>query len=522
MTTPKLPPPPRSAQKRSGFSSALAVTSSPSAVTSSNDSTLSQLSPCLRTSQPTPPPSVSPATPVLETTPTGTASPWRCVSRSRSPSVAPPCTCTVRALGIDQHPAHVREVDDHAVVAERPPGDVVAAAAHRHEQVVGAGELHRLRSRRPRRGSARSAPDGGRSPRSRSGARCRSPASPAGSPVRPARRQTRRRVPRRRGRRRGSEVLRLTWFPPAARAIPGAAGTLPPFRLRRRSSCVSIAAAADLDGKHLLPLTAAGSILTRTPDKLVHPRDRARARPKPAHRLRDTPRTRPLQGLPDARSTAPLTPPRTSGPRPEERPLLPPIRLDEPYRAVQGPANRRGKSQLAGEARSTAGRPRRRADRRRRQAGFGLPDHRFTWRAPRTAARLREIATWPSRERRVAGRAVVFARGSSRACERVRRSMRCSTATACRRARPRAAAPRRRHASFACEHTGPVPGGRTRRRVPTSRRSARPASRSPPPGGSRRGRSACRRAPPRRRRCAWPPPSPRARGGRGSPTPRRG
>ena len=75
VTTPKLPPPPRSAQKRSGCSSALAVTTSPSAVTTSNDRTLSQVSPYLRASQPTPPPKVSPAIPVLETTPAGTARP---------------------------------------------------------------------------------------------------------------------------------------------------------------------------------------------------------------------------------------------------------------------------------------------------------------------------------------------------------------------------------------------------------------------------------------------------------------
>jgi hypothetical protein len=44
----KVPPPPRTAQKRSAFSLSLATTNCPSAVTMSTDSRLSQLSPCLR------------------------------------------------------------------------------------------------------------------------------------------------------------------------------------------------------------------------------------------------------------------------------------------------------------------------------------------------------------------------------------------------------------------------------------------------------------------------------------------
>ena len=57
--------------------------------------------------------------------------------------MAPPWTRTVRLVRVDDHAAHPGEVDDQAVVAERPAGDVVAAAAHRDEEVVGAGELHR-------------------------------------------------------------------------------------------------------------------------------------------------------------------------------------------------------------------------------------------------------------------------------------------------------------------------------------------------------------------------------------------
>ena len=48
VTTPKLPPPPRSAQNRSGLVSASARRSSPSAVTMSAASRLSIVRPCLR------------------------------------------------------------------------------------------------------------------------------------------------------------------------------------------------------------------------------------------------------------------------------------------------------------------------------------------------------------------------------------------------------------------------------------------------------------------------------------------
>ncbi len=75
VTMPKLPPPPRSAQKRSGCSEAPARTTSPAAVTTSTDSRLSMVMPYLRLSQPKPPPSVSPARPVVELMPVGVARP---------------------------------------------------------------------------------------------------------------------------------------------------------------------------------------------------------------------------------------------------------------------------------------------------------------------------------------------------------------------------------------------------------------------------------------------------------------
>ncbi len=96
---PKLPPPPRIAQKRSGFSPALARHTLPSAITISADRRLSSASPYFGISQPMPPPSVRPAMPVLATTPPVVASPCSCVSRFSSFHNTPPCARTVRAAG---------------------------------------------------------------------------------------------------------------------------------------------------------------------------------------------------------------------------------------------------------------------------------------------------------------------------------------------------------------------------------------------------------------------------------------
>ena len=92
VTTPKFPPPPRSPQNSSGFSSAEARTTSPPAVTTSQETRLSQDRPCSRASQPMPPPSVSPPTPVCETLPAVVASPCGWVAASSAPSKAPPWT----------------------------------------------------------------------------------------------------------------------------------------------------------------------------------------------------------------------------------------------------------------------------------------------------------------------------------------------------------------------------------------------------------------------------------------------
>ena len=96
VTTPKLPPPPRSAQNRSSFSVALAGTTRPSAVTTSADTRLSIARPYRLRSQPMPPLSVSPPTPVSEISPPGVARPNSWVAWSTAAHVAPPST-TARA-----------------------------------------------------------------------------------------------------------------------------------------------------------------------------------------------------------------------------------------------------------------------------------------------------------------------------------------------------------------------------------------------------------------------------------------
>src|SRR6266536_1077725 len=90
VATPKLPPPPRIAQNRSGFSDEDARKTEPSAVTISADSRLSHVRPCLRTRWPTPPPSANPPTPVLDTRPPVVASPCGCVAASKSFHLVPP------------------------------------------------------------------------------------------------------------------------------------------------------------------------------------------------------------------------------------------------------------------------------------------------------------------------------------------------------------------------------------------------------------------------------------------------
>src|SRR4029077_5467907 len=65
VATPKFPPPPRIAQKRSGLLSGLASTCPPSAVTARADIRLSHPAPYIDIRMPSPPPSVNPASPTF-------------------------------------------------------------------------------------------------------------------------------------------------------------------------------------------------------------------------------------------------------------------------------------------------------------------------------------------------------------------------------------------------------------------------------------------------------------------------
>ena len=143
VTIPKLPPPPRSPQSRSAFSVSLAWTSRPSAVTTSAPTRLSQARPCLRISQPMPPPSVKPPTPVDgdEAAGRGEAVRLRLVVDVGPDGAA--ADGRAARLGVDAHAVHRPEVDHDAVVARREAGDAVAAAAHGDRQVVAAREADR-------------------------------------------------------------------------------------------------------------------------------------------------------------------------------------------------------------------------------------------------------------------------------------------------------------------------------------------------------------------------------------------
>ena len=97
--------------------------------------------PYLRLSQPKPPPSVSPATPVVELIPIGTASPNAWVSgrprRASRPARRAPC-----ARPASTATARIGERSSiSAAVADGDAGDVVPAAADRQQQAVVAREV---------------------------------------------------------------------------------------------------------------------------------------------------------------------------------------------------------------------------------------------------------------------------------------------------------------------------------------------------------------------------------------------
>ena len=104
-------------QNRSLFSWALALTSSPLAVTRSTERSWSIVRPYLRISQPIPPPRVRPARPVWVTMPAGTASPKACVSPVKFAQPDSRLGSHRPAGQVDLHPLHQGEVDHQPVVA---------------------------------------------------------------------------------------------------------------------------------------------------------------------------------------------------------------------------------------------------------------------------------------------------------------------------------------------------------------------------------------------------------------------
>ena len=96
VATPKLPPPPRIAQNRSGCVSSSTCRVSPSAVTISAASRSSIVRPYFRRRKPTPPPSVMPPIPTDPVSPKPTASPWAAAAVVNSPAVRPVSAHAVR------------------------------------------------------------------------------------------------------------------------------------------------------------------------------------------------------------------------------------------------------------------------------------------------------------------------------------------------------------------------------------------------------------------------------------------
>ena len=139
---PKFPPPPRTAQNRSAFSSALATTKLPSASTMSTESRLSMVSPYLRVRWPIPPPKRQPGD-------AGARDDAR--RHGQAEGVGRMVHIAPLAARAHQHGArgrihpHVvdgRQIDDQAVIADAQSGRIVPAAADRNPQVIGLRHPH--------------------------------------------------------------------------------------------------------------------------------------------------------------------------------------------------------------------------------------------------------------------------------------------------------------------------------------------------------------------------------------------
>ena len=178
VTTPKLPPPPRRAQNRSGFSSALARDER---AVGQDDLGLEQVV----DGQAVLAGEVADAAAEREAADAGggddpaRASPARARGwpRRRRPRCSRRRRGRCAAAGSTSMPSMARQVEHDAVVADAEAAAVVAAAADGERQRRARGRSGSRRRRRRRRRSGRSAPGGGRSWRCRRRGRRRSPAS---------------------------------------------------------------------------------------------------------------------------------------------------------------------------------------------------------------------------------------------------------------------------------------------------------------------------------------------------------
>ncbi len=143
VTTPKLPPPPRSAQKRSGI---LRLARGDEAAVGEHHVGFEQVvdgEAVFAREVAVPPPSVSPATPVVETMPNGTARPKACVAWSTSPEVQPAPTRTVRSPGSTRTPFIIdRSMTSPSSTLPRP-GPLWPPPRMAMQQIVVAAEIDR-------------------------------------------------------------------------------------------------------------------------------------------------------------------------------------------------------------------------------------------------------------------------------------------------------------------------------------------------------------------------------------------
>ena len=142
VTTPKLPPPPRSAQNSSEFSVALARTREPSAVTSVKPATLSQESPNNLVSQPVPPPKISPEAPVCDTTPAGNTRPAAWVAVSIEPSRQPPGGARPPRACVNGDRSQAGEIDHGTALARAESRQAMPPATHRRKHTSTASRAH--------------------------------------------------------------------------------------------------------------------------------------------------------------------------------------------------------------------------------------------------------------------------------------------------------------------------------------------------------------------------------------------